>query len=317
MYDAVALAELVDLVRQQLGVEVISMVAESYGTVAATEYAVRYPSHLDRLVLDAPAATSDIAAMELGPTVAVAIDRWQRRCAETACLVGIDATTGDLYSSVLGSLAERPGSAMLEGGPIPVRSRDLEYLALTAQLQPHARSAFLDILVRANAGNLDPLGRAIGELHGLDPVSLQPVFDPSPPTLGGYVAGRCADSAWRHLSSADRRTAYESATRSATPSAEGVLMAEAPCVGFPQAEAVVHADLAAITAPVLIVHSLDDGLTSLSTLASLLSAAGATELVVEGGGHSNLRAQGCVAEVIGRFLLDGPVPGGPEVCVAS
>jgi proline iminopeptidase len=60
-YSIDRLVEDVEALRQELGVERISVIGHSFGTVLALEYAARYPDHVSRVVL--AAAVPDIPAL--------------------------------------------------------------------------------------------------------------------------------------------------------------------------------------------------------------------------------------------------------------
>lgn len=312
-------AGLLDRARAQLRVDRWAILADSYGTLLALEYARRHPERVDRLVIDAPSATSDTVATELGAAVRDAVGRWEEACRRTACTPGIETTAPGLFARLLDVLLVSPAPVLFDGGPISIRARDFQYLALVAQLRLDLRSEYLRLLVDADAGDWSGVGQAVAGMHALDPVTLVPRFTRANPALGGYFAGRCADSGWRHLGSEARRERYLAATMGADGTEEiGVLMAEAPCITWPGASRLPQPlDPGALAVPVLIVHSADDGLTSPSMLGRLRTAPGAVELSVVGGGHISIGSGACVDEAVLDFLAGVLEPGAVLSCPAE
>jgi len=316
-FSAEGTASLLEELRAALGIERWTILAESYGSLAALRYATEHPDRVSALVLDAPVASTDVAAGELPGAVTDAIGHWETACRATRCTGGITEAPAGVYRAALGALWAGAVEVALDASTMRVRAGDLEHLALLAQLRPELRPAFLRLLVTGLAGDWRPLAVALADAYGLDPATLRPAFVPTEPALGAYYAGRCADSGWRHLASADRLARYTAAAtdRTGEPAA-GVLAGELPCAFWPTiGSAPLGLDLDRLgDVPVLVIHAPEDGLVSPSLLADLQSVPGAVTIRADGGGHLNLGKNTCVDQAVADWLADASGLSPPLVC---
>jgi pimeloyl-ACP methyl ester carboxylesterase len=154
-----------DAVRQALGFDKIGLYGVSYGTKLAMAYALGYPTHVDRLLLDSvlPPEQPDpfsAAVLQSMPTTIQAF------CADGVC--NGPQLSSDLVT-VANRLAAKPlvGKVLRPGGrTITKRVDGLEVLTvvLDADLSPGEAAELPAVLHAARVGNTQPLLR-LADIH--------------------------------------------------------------------------------------------------------------------------------------------------------
>ena len=111
-FDAMTAAQDVELLRQTLGVEQISLYAHGYGALAAQAYLRTYPSHVRATVLDAPVPSS-LTASDFATQLAGAIEGGYQRFAawcqeDQGCALG-KQDPWEVYSSLVAKAGSDAG----------------------------------------------------------------------------------------------------------------------------------------------------------------------------------------------------------------
>lgn len=181
-----------EAVRQALGVEQVTLYGTSYGTKLALAYAVRYPSHVERLLLDSvlPLDGPDPFTRDIigaAPRVLRAL------CAERACEGITSNPVGDL-ATLVKRLERGPIRGRVVGGDGRGRMRRLGRLRLLrilvdGDLDPSLRAEFPSAVRSAGNGDSAPLLRLahralIGERASEPPEDFSAAL---------YVATTCTD----------------------------------------------------------------------------------------------------------------------------
>ena len=209
-----------EAVRQALGVEQVALYGTSYGTKLALAYAVRYPAHVERLVLDSvlPLDGPDPFTRDIiGATPRVL----RALCAESVCDGITSNPVGDV-AALVKRLERGPIRGRVVGGDGRGRMRRLGRLRLLrilvdGDLDPSLRAEFPSAVRSADRGDSAPLLRLahrtlIGERVSEPPEDFSAAL---------YVATTCTDGPlpWaRSTLPADRsRLAYRQAA--STPDA--------------------------------------------------------------------------------------------------
>jgi pimeloyl-ACP methyl ester carboxylesterase len=89
----------IEAVRRAIGVDKIDLYGVSYGTKVALDYAIRYPQHIDRLVLDSVVMPGELDPWELSSFAAIPRLLGQV-CAKDACRGITNDPAGDLAKLV-------------------------------------------------------------------------------------------------------------------------------------------------------------------------------------------------------------------------
>ncbi|MGW6541626.1 alpha/beta hydrolase [Streptomyces massasporeus] len=306
-----------DLMRYLLGDERLHYFGVSYGTALGAAYAHLYPSHVGRLVLEAPVdPTEDLSEEQVSQVKAVqaAFDRFAAHCAARIR----PCPTGDGPEEAarrMARLADR-----LEKKPAPAgggRNLDADDLA-------HSVS---DHLVRGTDG-WSPLAKALTAL--IDHNDGGPLSDgaagtgsadrAATPPDSNHVARTaitCADSSLRpdfeRLDRDEARVKAASPVFGAAWSAGVYLCYDWPFDGervTPQ----VNADGAA---PVLVVGGTGDPITPYPGARNMARALGdgvGVLLTAEEEGHGTYPQNRCVTEAVNRYLRTGRTPATGTVC---
>jgi len=225
------LAEDIETIRRDLGVDRIALYAESYGTLAAQRYAVAHPDHLSALILD---GTIDLAQ----PTDASWIeatrgfdDVLSRTLATCEATPGCRFNDESVWSNVLESLQAAPVSASyadtdgdVTGWPITADiARDS---LIDAMYDSVGRMLAMRALSAAEAGDWVPLARLIYSGSGYGASTAVSDF--------AYYAASCAD---RFVEGADtdagQYLAWLKRSPFATSPAGSVYLSSAACHSWP------------------------------------------------------------------------------------
>jgi pimeloyl-ACP methyl ester carboxylesterase len=298
-------------VRQALGVDKVALYRVSYGTKLAAAYALAYPDHVERLLLDSVLPT------DLTDSYGSNVLRSLPTTLETLCAGGCN---GPQLGSDLVALANKYAAAPLTGkvGSKPVRVDGLEVLSvvLDADLNPGLAAELPGVLHAARLGNTQPLLR-LAALH--DAGSQESSEDLS---FGLYAATVCRDGPfpWSPDTPVNQRSAILQAALQALPAgtfgAFGKWAASFGnadfCVGWPSpagGAALGGGPLPDV--PMLAVSGGFDMRTPTAGAASVVAQFPQGHLtVVPGVGHSTVTADpsGCAANAVRTWMLGGAPP---------
>ena len=104
----------IEAVRRAIGVDKIDLYGVSYGTKVALDYAIRYPQHVDRLVLDSVVMPGELDPYELSSFAAVPRILSQL-CAKNACRGISNDPAGDLAKLVTSLSSRQPRGFVVNG----------------------------------------------------------------------------------------------------------------------------------------------------------------------------------------------------------
>lgn len=309
-----------DLMRYLLGDERLHYFGVSYGTALGAVYAHLYPSHVGRLVLEAPVdPTEDHDEGQVSQVKAVqaAFDRFAAHCATRIRR----CPTGDGPQEAarrMASLANR-----LEKKPAPAGGgRHLDADGLLYAVSDH-----LDL----GTDGWSSLAKALGALidrndgrplsNGADGIgSADRAATPRDSSRAAQIAITCADSSLRP--DFERLDRDEARIKAASPVfgaawSVGVYL----CYGWPfdgeRATFEVNADGAA---PVLVVGGTGDATTPYPGARRMARALGegvGVLLTAEEEGHGTYPQNRCVTEKVDDYLRTGRTPAVGEVCRGS
>jgi pimeloyl-ACP methyl ester carboxylesterase len=207
----------IDAVRQALGVDKIALWGTSYGTQLSVAYALTYPSHVERLVLDSvvdargrdPFALDDLKQMPKGLA---------SLCSGGICKAATSNFVGDV-AKLANRMAKRPlvaKVAKVGGGTRTVRASGIDFLSgalLDTDLSP-GLAAELPAAVKAA---LHGRPRALLRLVQLDRESL---VSPAEELSGGLFAATVCDDGpfpWAPDTLLAQRPALLASARNALP----------------------------------------------------------------------------------------------------
>jgi pimeloyl-ACP methyl ester carboxylesterase len=190
-YGSAQLAEDIETIRRDLGVERIALYAESYGTVAAQRYAVAHPERLSALILDGAidlAQPTDASWIEATRGFDDVLRRTLATCASTPACRFNDTSVWD---NVLHSLELGPVSASyadIDGDVTgwPLTADMVRDTLIDAMYDVSGRMLALRSLSAAEAGDWVPLARLVYR-GGQGPGPSTTVSD------FAYYATACAD----------------------------------------------------------------------------------------------------------------------------
>src|SRR5438067_6343325 len=310
----------IDAVRQALGVDRIALWGTSYGTQLSVAYALTYPSHVERLLLDSvadaqgrdPFALDDLQQMPKGLA--------------SLCSGGICRAATSNFSSEVAKLGNRMAAhplrgkvAKVAGGTKTVQANGIDFLSgavLDTDLNAGLAAEVPAAVHAALRGRLRPLLRLV-ELDRQS--SATPAEDLS---MGLYTATVCDDGPfpWDPETPVAQRAALLAAARNALPRGStgpfGLwatdLRPAAPCVTWPpQAPRPGIGSGPLPNVPVLVFAGERDLRTPVSNAAAIAARFPQGHLVtVPGVGHSVLGADltRCAQDAVGTWLSGGVPP---------
>ncbi|MCL2533595.1 MAG: alpha/beta hydrolase [Nocardiaceae bacterium] len=177
-FDTAHAADDLEQLRKLWQVDGLGLLGTGNGAAVAMAYAAKYPTHVDRLVLDAPAATTVDAATAAEQRVRgqeAALAAFSRRCAALNCSLGPDPTAAIVAlrdRAAAGELGTVSASALLNTVSSFLGSPRGDQVDRVRELS--------DVLAAAGRGDVAPLQRSVAET--------QAAVD----TDGQFVA-RCSD----------------------------------------------------------------------------------------------------------------------------
>jgi pimeloyl-ACP methyl ester carboxylesterase len=160
----------IEAIRRDLGVEKVTLVGTSYGTKVALGYALAYPTHVDRLVLDSvvePGGPSafDLDSLAAVPRVLTELCAPGARARDKGCASFAPDPVGDVRQLVAamagGPLRGNVIDARGRARPARVTRADLFGVLLDGDLDPTLRAAYPGAVRAALAGDRWPLMRLV------------------------------------------------------------------------------------------------------------------------------------------------------------
>jgi pimeloyl-ACP methyl ester carboxylesterase len=260
-YGSAQLAEDIDTIRRDLGVDRIALYAESYGTVAAQRYAVAHPDHLSALILDGAidiAQPTDASWIEATRGFDDVLRRTLATCGSTP---GCRFNDTSVWNNVLHSLELGPVTASYAGadGDVtawPLTAEIVRDTLIDAMYDVSGRMLAMRALSAAEAGDWVPLARLVYSGTGPGPSTTVSDF--------AYYATSCAD---RLIDGPDTDAAtylsWLKRSPFATSPAGSVYLSSAACHSWPLAPATSPpaAVPAAADFPVVILAATGDPIT--------------------------------------------------------
>lgn len=300
-------AEDLEALRARLGVPKIALLAVSYGTRIAVEYARRHPSRTDRVILDSP--VDDEADAFVGETFA-AVSRVVRALCRVSCPGGGPQPVDDLRR-----LAARLRATPLRAGGRESMTEDALFdLLVSSDLDPRLMRRIPAAVRAALAGRpaaLLALRDAAAELNSPAPVE---EF-----SSALYAATLCEEAplAWERTAGPATRRAQALAALAARPAGAFAPFSRTTAIGaglLPLCESWPASTRPAVTdppaatpAPVLVLSGELDLRTPLEAARRLAARLGNARVVVGSQlGHAVYGASlaGCATRSVAGFLRD-------------
>lgn len=294
-----------DRIRAALGVEQISYLGLSYGTVLGAVYADLFPHRVRTMVLDggvdinAPLATQ---AADEAPAAERSLQHYLAGCAaQPSCPLGTDPTA--TFTSLRHQLEAHPLPAPGNGDNDPVTVGDLDTATLLALSAPAFTPSYPTALVDALHGDGTPLRQLALELD--EDISGASLVDASWAII-------CNDFA-SHLSPrAAGAQARSLAARYPLIGGYSVTYNLGGCVSWPKSPDAISHLHPGHAPPVLMIGNVGDPNTPLVGSRHLASAFNAATLVTwDGWGHTwllNGSSDRCMVDVVDGYLIDEHLP---------
>jgi pimeloyl-ACP methyl ester carboxylesterase len=319
MYASAQVAEDIETIRQDLGVERIVLYGESYGTAVAEHYALAHPDRLEALILDAPldiAQSTDESWTEAAVAFEDILERTFRYCGlDVLCandLPDPDAAFGRVMKRLQGgSVNARFADSSGSMATWEIRESDALATFSNGMYDEYGRSQILLALAAADRDDWVPLARLVTSGEQLLPYE-DSVSDFT------YYATSCADRVVADEDARDVRSYLEAARASAVSSARlgSVFLSGAACHAWPLAPASPpSASLPeSATFPVFVLTASADPVTPAAIARRLAERYSATTDVylieTTDGSHVTFgRGETCPDHFILDYLVDGRRPG--------
>lgn len=310
-------ADDIEAVRRKLGVEKLAIYGVSYGTWVAQQYARRYPTHVERLVLDS--VVSPVPDPWALRSIAVLPRVLRHLCARAACTGVTGDPVADLDAVVERIRRDGPLRAIVRtktGGRMhdQLSQVDLLYVLVASDLNAYLQSRIPAALAAARGGDAAPLIR-------LKPDAAGPVSPLNEFSGGLFVATTCLDNdlPYAYGDSFDERARKEAAALAAIPAGAfapfdraSIDVSSAPqiCLHWPDGAFQRESAAPMPDVPTLILSGLADLRTPLEGSRELAAQVPHPQTVtLAGAGHDVLDSDstGCVDKAIDRFFADRPV----------
>jgi pimeloyl-ACP methyl ester carboxylesterase len=164
----------IEAVRRAIGVDKIDLYGVSYGTKVALDYAIRYPEHVDRLVLDSVVMPGGLDPYELSSFAAVPRILSQI-CANDACRGITTDPSGDLTKLVAGLSTHQPRGFVVNGHgqrrAASIRRTAILNVLFEGDFDPVLRADFPAAVRAALAGDAAPMLRMMAAVKGSEDLS--------------------------------------------------------------------------------------------------------------------------------------------------
>jgi pimeloyl-ACP methyl ester carboxylesterase len=315
----------IESLRQAAGYERLVLYGTSYGTKVALQYAARYPSHVEALVLDSVVPATGPEPLNT-PTFQAIPGALAELCSRGAC-VGITANPLADIARLAARMRARPLRGVAYDGRghrsrSSVSESDLLEILQAGDLNPALRALLPAAVRSALRGDPGPLLRLHLLSLGLIPTVPKVPVENSPPVDEAlFAATSCEETLfpWKREAAAATRLAEAQAAAGALPSgtfypfdAPTALAADLIpiCAYWPDASPPPAAPAALPDVPTLILSGAQD-LRTPRTLAAQVAAQipGAQLELVPYTGHSVLGSDfsGCAAGAVTAFFSSVPV----------
>jgi pimeloyl-ACP methyl ester carboxylesterase len=319
-------AEDLEVFRQAMGVEKFYLHGESYGTQVAQTYTAAYPERLQGLILDGTvdATLSGVEFLEQQTAAfqKVLLMTLEACNADAVCAADFGGDALTFYDDLT---AELKAGDMVFDFPLPsgvpearlFYAIDLENTASSALYGVADRTILLRVLASARRGDLVPLARLSYMLLGYDPITLEPVIDPTSSDAIFYAVN-CTDYHYFEGSSQERARAYLRAgdeIEQRYPYMSGGFYGDFPCVFWPGQQNTQRPEsLSAEGVPTLVLGATADPATPVGMGEAVFSRLDDGYLITaEGGDHVIFgRGDSCPDNIVTAFLLEGSTPAARE-----
>lgn len=291
--------------RKQLGMERLNALGRGDGSKVLSQYAVRFPGQVGRMVLDGvPDPGPDTAAV-LDAVAAGAqstLDAFAADCASRKCALG-DAKTA------LAGLTDQLRRAVPTTADGVAFGPGVAMFAVYSGLAQRSRWPELaDAIAAARAGNPEPLAAfASPALHDTRA---------QPSRLDVTIATRCNDSQTRL--SADQLDQVVAGMRAKYPQFGAVVAQQlAWCGPWPVRTEPLPPAGATGAPPILVTATAADPVTpQLGSTRAADQMPTAVTITWQGAGHGAVGTSPCVTDAARAFLVDGKVPADGTLCPA-
>jgi pimeloyl-ACP methyl ester carboxylesterase len=181
----------IEAVRSAIGVDKIDLYGVSYGTKVALDYAIRYPEHVDRLVLDSVVLPGALDPWEL-PSFAAVPRILGQICKNDACRGITSDPAGDLAKLVSGLSTHQPRGFVVNGRGKrragSVRRTGILNVLFEGDFDPVLRADFPAAVKAALNGDAAPMLRLMAAVKGAESLT-------GADSEALYAATSCEDSA--------------------------------------------------------------------------------------------------------------------------
>ncbi|MEU8638334.1 alpha/beta hydrolase [Amycolatopsis sp. NPDC048633] len=291
--------------RKQLGMERLNALGRGDGSKVLSQYAVRFPGQVGRMVLDGvPDPGPDTAAVldAVAAGAQATLDAFAADCASRKCALGdpkaaLAAVTDQLRRtppSTDDNVVFGPGVAM--------------YAVYSGLAQRSRWPELADAIAAARSGNITPLAAfAAPVLHDTRA---------QPSRIDATIATRCNDSQSRL--SADQLDQVADGMRAKYPQFGTVVAQQlAWCGPWPVRSEPLPPAGASGAPPILVAATAADPVTpQLGSTRAADQMPTAVTITWQGAGHGAVGTSPCVTDAARAFLIDGKVPTDGTLCPA-
>jgi len=294
-----------DELRKQLGMERLNALGHGDGSKVLSEYAVRFPGQVGRMVLDGvPDPGADTAAV-LDAVAAGAqstLDAFAAECAARRCALGDPKAA---LSALTGQLRRTPPTA---GDGVSFGPGVAMFAVYTGLAQRSRWPELADAITAARSGNVGPLAAFVA-----------PVLQDSraqPSRIDVTIATRCNDSQSRL--SADQLDQVVAGMRGKYPQFGAVVAQQlAWCGPWPVRTEPLPAPGVPGVPPILVAATATDPVTpQVGSTRAADQMPSAVTITWQGAGHGALGVSPCVTDAARAFLVDGKIPADGTLCPA-
>jgi pimeloyl-ACP methyl ester carboxylesterase len=180
----------IEAIRRAIGVDKIDLYGVSYGTKVALDYAIRYPDHIDRLILDSVVMPGQLDPWELSSFAAIPRILSQL-CAKNACRGITTDPAGDLAKLVTLISSRQPRGAVVNGRgqrrTAVLRRTPLLNVLFEGDFDPVMRAEFPAAVKAAVDGDAAPMLRMLAAIKGSESLA-------GPDSEALFAATSCEDA---------------------------------------------------------------------------------------------------------------------------
>ena len=309
-----------ELLRQALGVDKIDIYGVSYGTKVALDYGIRYPDHVQRLILDSVVMPGALDPYELSSFQAMS-RLVSQICANKQCGDITDNPVADLTQLIQRLITSQPTGTVVNGKghkrKVALRRSGILNVLFAGDFDPTLRADFPAAVRAALNGDNAPLLRLIASTTGTES------FDPSSGDSEAlFAATSCEDSSlpWAQSTSvADRIKQGRASFNQLSPSSYAPFDADtvfrfsltAFCPWWPEASSSPPVETAPMPSVPTLIISGDDDLRTPQEDAVKIAAQlpKATVVKVPNVGHSVLGSDlsSCSVRALQHFYRGEPI----------